>query len=778
MGSRRGGFLHAQPPSSRRSKICLALILLCVVPQLAAQAAPSLLLPYGIAYDSTGNLYIADAARHQVFEATLGGAWLVVAGSGVQGFAGDGGAAAAAELNAPQAIAVGPDGTLYIADTGNQRIRTVVNGNIATIAGNGKASYFGDGGVATAASLDAPTALAIDATGALLVCDSSNHRLRRIANGIITTIAGNGIQGFAGDGGPATAAEVDTPSAVAVSSDGRIFISDTHNNRIRVIATNGIITTLATQLALPRGIVVTSTGSLLIADTNHQLLRSSNASGNLTTLAGSGVQGSALDGSSSTIAALNEPGGVAVSSFGYPTFSDTRNHSIRILAPNGNLYLPSALASGRTSSATLSSPTTAIYGQASATITVTGSVGTPQGTAQLLDGSNAVAQSGLSGGTTMLPLSGLFVGVHTLRAVYVGDGLNPTATSSASSLSITPAALSATANPQTILYGTAIPTLTGTLSGVLAQDSGNVAAVFTTTAQMLSPAGTYPITASLSGSASANYAVSLSATSGSLQITVAPSTTVAQQPAQSTFAGLPLLLYASVASATRGTPTGSVNFVEGSNTVATATLVSGAASTAYLAPAAGTHTIIASYSGDANFMPSVSPAITTVVAAMPDFSLATSGSATQTVQPGSIATYTLAIAAQPAPFSGAVSMSVSGLPTGATASFAPPQVVPGSTSATTVLSIQTPAVLVQRHSIITPFVLSALAIPLLWISRRRSLPASAALCLLVLTLGCGSRTVADQTQATHTYTLTVTGTSTNLAGALVTHSTTVALNVQ
>jgi hypothetical protein len=123
-------------------------------------------------------------------------------------------------------------------------------------------------------------------------------------------------------------------------------------------------------------------------------------------------------------------------------------------------------------------------------------------------------------------------------------------------------------------------------------------------------------------------------------------------------------------------------------------------------------------------------------------------------------------------------MSVSGLPTGAKASFAPPQVVPGSTSATTALSIQTPAVLVQRHSIITPFILSALALPFLWIFRRRRLPAQVALCLLVLTLGCGSRSVPDQTQASQTYTLTVTGTSTNLAGALVTHSTMVTLTIQ
>ena len=172
------------------------------------------LLPGSVAFDATGNLFFSDTNRQVVYESSLAGVLSIVAGDGVQGFSGDGGAATSAELNAPQGVAVGPGGTLYIADTGNQVIRAVSGGMITTFAGNGIIGFGGDGGAATSATFRWPNALAIDATGALLVCDAGNERVRRISAGLIQTVAGNGTQGFAGDGGAATTAELNTPDGV------------------------------------------------------------------------------------------------------------------------------------------------------------------------------------------------------------------------------------------------------------------------------------------------------------------------------------------------------------------------------------------------------------------------------------------------------------------------------------------------------------------------------------------------------------------------------------
>lgn len=784
-----------------------ALTLMLASPSSLAQTAPAPLLPNGVAYDSSGNLYFADTNRNQVFESSLAGALTVVAGNGVQGFAGDGGQAIGAELNRPQGIAIGADGTLYIADTGNQRIRAVVGGQIATFAGNGSAGFSGDGGAATVAALNRPTALAIDATGALLVCDTANQRIRRISAGTIVSIAGTGVEGFAGDGAAAVSAELDTPEGIAVAPNGSIYIADSHNGRIRVLATDGIISTFAgtgqpgysgdggaaaaAQLSLPRGLVVISTGAVIFADSNNQRVRMISAQGTISTVAGNGVQGIAGDGSAATAAALNSPRGVAVSSFGLPTLADAPNHTVRELATNGDLYLPAGMENPpRTSSVALTLPGNVSYAS-TASVGVTGSAETPQGTVQLLDGGTIVAQTALTAGGTTFSLAALSPGTHTLLARYVGDGINPAASSAAVNISLPPVTVTATANAQTIEYGQPVPALTGSLSGVLAQDSGNVAAVFSTTAAALSPPGSYPIVATLTGSHSADYSVVMGPRSGALQITPAAAQVVEQPLAQSSYAGLPLLLTANVSSSTHGMPTGTVNFIDGANTVATAQLTHGVASGTYLAPAAGTHSIVAAYSGDSDFSPGTSADVTTVVGAMPDYTVSFASSSSQTVVASLIATYLITVAAQPGPFTGVVSMSTSGLPAGATAAFSPQQVVPGTTSVTVTMSVQTSAAMART----TPFwyeggmwrggertvALWALTLPWLLLGRRRRRRSvRAALCglLLVAAIGCGARTASSAALSSQTYNFTVTGTSTNLAGAVVAHSMPATLVVQ
>jgi sugar lactone lactonase YvrE len=767
--------------------------------QATTQPVAMPLLPSSVAFDAAGNLYFADTNRHQVYESSLAGALSVVAGDGVQGFSGDGGAATSAELNSPQGVAVGPDGTLYIADTGNERIRAVSGGTITTFAGNGSGGFVGDGGTAGNAAFRWPNALAIDASGALLVCDAGNQRVRRISAGMIQTIVGNGTQGFAGDGGAATSAELDTPMGLAVGIDGRIFVSDSHNERIRVIATNGTITTFAgtgvagyagdglaataAELSLPRGLMVTSGGAVIFADSNNQRMRMVDPSGTITTVAGTGIQGAVSDGTSAMTAEMNSPRGVAVSSFGAPVYADALNQLVRESVANGNVYAPAGLAPARTTLVTLSASSTS--GQTSAVATVTGSTGPALGVLELLDGSTILTQTTLVGGAATFAPQTLSAGTDSLSAAYLGDGVNPAATSTGVSVTAGVEVITATANPASAEYGQTIPLLTGSLSGMLPQVPSSVSVVFTTTAVSLSPVGIYPIVATLSGPASANYTVVMSAASGALQIMPAASVTLEQPLLQSSYAGLPLLLSANVNSTTQGTPTGTVTFLDSGTVVTTALLVNGVATGTYLSPGAGTHSMAASYGGDANFLASTSQAVTAAVNAMPDFTMASSGTTTQTVATGDVANYGMTVGAQSGAFTGIVDFSASGLPAGATVSFSPPQVVPGVTSANVTMSVQTSATLLtsMRGRGIRGVVLVWLLYPLLLAGRRkRRLWRSMAMCAVCLGMlgvnGCGARSISTADLGGKTYTLTVTGTSTNLAGAVVSHSTQLTLVVE
>ncbi|HLC41149.1 MAG TPA: hypothetical protein VJO34_05915, partial [Methylomirabilota bacterium] len=146
----------------------------------------------------------------------------------------------------------GGGGNLYIADAGefvpqNDRIRKVSpDGTITTVAGTGFEGFSGDGGPAIDAELNYPAAVAVDAAGNLFIADRDNHRIRKVdGSGIINTVAGDGTQGFGGDGGPAAGAQLNTPTGVAVDGSGNLFIADRFNNRIRKVDSTGTITTVA-----------------------------------------------------------------------------------------------------------------------------------------------------------------------------------------------------------------------------------------------------------------------------------------------------------------------------------------------------------------------------------------------------------------------------------------------------------------------------------------------------------------------------------------------------
>ncbi len=202
--------------------------------------------PTGVAFDAFGNFFYADYINCRIRRVDTQGIITTVAGNGSATYAGDGGAAINASLNEPSGVAFDPFGNLFIADFGNSRIRKVdANGIITTVAGKVTSGFSGDGGAATNASLLNPSRVAFDASGNLFISDGGNSRIRKVANGIITTVAGKNVSGYSGDGGMATNASLYYTKGVACDAAGNLFIADGGNSRIRKVATNGIITTVA-----------------------------------------------------------------------------------------------------------------------------------------------------------------------------------------------------------------------------------------------------------------------------------------------------------------------------------------------------------------------------------------------------------------------------------------------------------------------------------------------------------------------------------------------------
>ena len=190
------------------------------------------------ASDASGNLYVAEQGAHRVRRISIQGIVSTVAGTGSQGFSGEGGPAVSAQLNNPTAVTVDRAGNLYICDQFNHRIRRVSpSGTIVTVAGTGTAGFSGDGGPGVAASLNFPGAMVMDANGDLYFTDGPNARVRKLsAAGILTTVAGNGVRGFAGDDGPALSASFNGAFGIALDARGNLYVADTENHRIRRIS--------------------------------------------------------------------------------------------------------------------------------------------------------------------------------------------------------------------------------------------------------------------------------------------------------------------------------------------------------------------------------------------------------------------------------------------------------------------------------------------------------------------------------------------------------------
>ncbi len=263
----------------------------------------SLYDPEGVLLDASGNLYIADSANMRIRKVDTNGIITTMAGDGDNDYSGDGGPATNASLSYPQNLAFDRSGAMFIADYGNNAIRKVdTNGIITTVAGDGMYGYAGDGGAATNAWLANPSGVAVDSLSNLYIADLYNHRVREVGtNGIITTVAGDGTAGYSGDDGAATNAGLNKPSEVVLDGSGNLFIVDFNNNRIRKVNNTQesilALDNMTTSIAGSYDVVVTGpfgsvTSSIVTLTVELSALSASITSGNNVEFQFSGPAGS------------------------------------------------------------------------------------------------------------------------------------------------------------------------------------------------------------------------------------------------------------------------------------------------------------------------------------------------------------------------------------------------------------------------------------------------------------------------------------------------------
>ena len=438
--------------------------------------------PVGVAFDGSGNAYIADSYfSSQIIEVSSAGSVTVVAGNGTFGYSGDGGPATSATLNQPHGVFIDGHGNIFIADTGNSVIREVVAStlNIQTVAGTGTAGYSGDGGPASSAELNFPTGVFVDSQGDIFIADTENSLIREVvaSTGNIQTLAGTpGATGYSGDGGLATKAQLDLPDGVFVDNSGNVFIADTFNSVIReVTVANGNIQTVAgtyygwnftcnysgdgglatsAQLCLPNNVFVDASENIFVADTENSAIREvAAATGDIETVAGNGtactnIAGGCGNGGLATSAELNFPSAMVVDASQNIFIADTESFVIReVTASNGEIQAfagngtvaysgdghpptdaelndPGAVfvdASGNVFIADTSNSAIRVFNPGSSSVTIAGTV-IPAGDIETVAGNGTSGYTGDGGLATSAELSfpqGVFV--DALGNIFIAD---------------------------------------------------------------------------------------------------------------------------------------------------------------------------------------------------------------------------------------------------------------------------------------------------------------------------------------------------------------------
>jgi hypothetical protein len=734
--------------------------------------------PTALYVDSFDNLYIAQAgASHNVIEVYLSGIRRIVAGSGTV-IAANGIPAITASFVSPSSLYVDLNNILYIADAGGHLVYAVDNtGLIHQIAGNGTTSTT-TSGQATGTALLNPASISVDAAGDIYIADSTANLAYTVFTGTTSTganiaiILGTGTAGYTGDGGLANLAEISNPVGIAVDSNANVFVVDNGNGAIR-------------EITYPNPTI--SFGTILVGQTSPVVIQNVSNFGTapvtLTTAFATSDSHFVVSPSATTCGVSIGSGSTCNLGF---TFAPTQNGPV-----NGNSTLvsnspnsPQVIQLSGTGKVALPltftlAAQTEIYGQPfPESLTIANGNPAPTGTITFTTGSQTLCS--LSGAfaastTCNAPNSGLAIGSYPVVFNYSGDTIYPSSTLS-TTLTVTASPLTVTVNNATRVFGTPNPTFTGTITGVLPGDT--ITVTYSTTATTTSPAGTYPITATLTPGGTTNLSnYTITNTPGTLTITPAPApaatTTALTSSATPATLGTNITFTATVTTTT-GVPSGVVVFSDGSTVLGQQTLNAGGVATFSTATlTAGTHTITATFQATPTFASST--ATLTQIISEGSFTLVVTPPS-QYVRGAGSTVYQIALTSVGG-FADQVTLACSGLPADATCSFgANPTLTAGGTASTTVTitntaadaKLRTPAgfnpaqMAPLTAAVVFPFELTGLGVFFAGFRRRKSRAPRKMrlLALLLCTLGIlGLTSCCTTTTTFKTYTVTITGTS-------------------
>jgi len=599
---------------------------------------------------------------------------------------------------------------------------------------------------ATGTVLMRPWGVAFDAAGNLYIADTDDNLILQVSPvGILSTVAGTGDQGYSGDNGSAKSAVLDSPAGVAVDAAGNIYIADTHNNRIRKV-TSGTITTMAgtgaagfsgdggaaasAVLNLPTAVAVDGAGNLYIADTNNHRIRKISGT-TITTVAGDGEQLYLSDGVAATQTGLDSPSGIAVDAAGNLYIGDTHNQRIRKVTLSSGL-ISTVAGNGAKSFA------------GDGGVATSAGLAMPRGVAAAADGSIYFADSDN----------------HRIRSVNAGT-ISTVAGNGAQGFSgdTGPANLGMLDTPHAVAISSGTTSIADTnnqrVRAILNTNINTVAGLGNSGAAALVLSGASPVVIG-SGNLTATLLNGASKATGSvtfLDVTTGATSTLGTTPLQ--------------------------------NNVATISLAG---------IATGTHSFVATYPGDA-LNPSITSGVffveVTSAQGPGTFSIA-AVTMTQSVVPGGAANYLFTLTPQSGTFVREITLAVSGLPSGATASFVPAKIAAGSTgTVATTLTVQTPkqAASLDRQSqpSSVPFAFSLFSLPVILSRLTRRKISTMALSSRILGLlllagaaalsGCGSGGFFTRPQKSYTFTVTATGAAVGSSPA-VSQSATITLTVQ